>query len=768
MLVFIITVLSCHIIYSYLFNSSSSQNIAAIFQNNCIYYAFSSILSIVFLKAFMVFGRYTDMTVLLWCIYIPFSVNLMYLIWKTLFIQGEKFSKIKLWLKSFICVIFFLICFKAYSDGYICALPKDTPLGHLTFSFVVFFIIISSFIWLYGEKIFCHLKVLAYQIYAVLLVLTPFLLFFILEISSNPNIRNISLFNALLNILVMVFFEVAFFNIFKNRVYGLYILIFFAVITGIANHFVVEFRNNPIMAIDILAIRTALSVSDQYHYQFTDGIVTALLIAFLVIALLSAFDRLSITVKKESRKEKLTRRFISGFVLVIGVMWIGTTDFEKSYAINVDYWWPATTYNNSGFATAFITFLQKLKIDAPEGYSKQLVEDLLENTSEWATVESVSSKPTIITIMNESFSDLSVLGPLQCTRKDLKNFYALQEDPHTIEFGINYVSTRGGGTSTTEFEFLTGNSMSNIPGTNPYAQFDFRQIPSIVKNVKEQGYTAIAMHPENPNNWRRKDVYTSMGFDRFLSKEDFVGYETTVYDRISDLGNYKKLIDIYERQKKPSFIFNVTMQNHGGYDISAIDETKRVLIDEDYAYFTDVQAYESLIHEADEAIGYLIDYFRNTSDPVIICFFGDHQPALNSDFENQLVTAGRQYNDSDLSIQEKYFAVPYFIWSNYPVDSTLAWDNDTQQNLTSTNYLGSQLLYYAGLKLSNYSKFLLDQREQIPVINYVGYLDKDIRWHVFSEDSPYLQVLNNYRTIQYNAMFDKKKESRQYQIQGGS
>ena len=289
-----------------------------------------------------------------------------------------------------------------------------------------------------------------------------------------------------------------------------------------------------------------------------------------------------------------------------------------------------------------------------------------------------------------------------------------------------------------------------------------------MKNVKEQGYTAIAMHPENPNNWRRKDVYTSMGFDRFLSKEDFIGYETTVYDRISDLGNYKKLIDIYERQKEPSFIFNVTMQNHGGYDISAIDETKRVLIDEDYAFFTDVQAYESLIHEADEAIGYLIDYFSNTSDPVIICFFGDHQPALNSDFENQLATAGRQYNDSDLSIQEKYFAVPYFIWSNYPVDSTLAWDNDTQQNLTSTNYLGSQLLYYAGLKLSNYSKFLLNQREQIPVINYVGYLDKDIRWHVFSEDSPYLQVLDNYRTIQYNAMFDKKKESRLYQIQGGS
>lgn len=756
--------------YSYLFNSKPSQNTATIFQNSYIYYALSIILSIAFLKAFKIYGNCTDMTVLLWCIYIPFSVNLMYLIWKTICVQGEKLAIIKLWLKFVICVVFFLVCFREYNNGYICALPGDTPLGRLTFSSVLLFIIVGSFLWLYGEKLFCHIKVLSYQIYTVLLVLTPFLLFFILEISSNPNIRNISLFDVLLNILIMAFFEVIFLNMFNNRVYGLYILISVVLIIGIANHFVVEFRNNPIMAIDILAIRTALSVSGQYHYQFTDGIVTALLISFLVMALLSAFNRLSITVKKESLKENMARRFVSVSVLLIGVIWIGTTDFEKNYSINVDYWWPATTYNNSGFATAFITFLQKLKIDAPKGYSKQSVEELLENTTEYELpfIEPIISKPTIITIMNESFSDLSILGPFTCTWEHLKTLYSLREDPNTIEFGLNYVSTRGGGTSTTEFEFLTGNSISNIPGTNPYAQFDFHQIPSIVNVIKDQGYDTIAMHPENPNNWRRKDVYTSMGFDRFLSKEDFIGYETTVYDRISDLGNYKKLIDIYEQQKKPSFIFNVTMQNHGGYDIAAIEETKRVSIDEKYAYFTEVQAYESLISEADEAIEYLIDYFRNIREPVIICFFGDHQPALNNDFENQLVTSGRQYNDSDLSIQEKYYAVPYFIWSNYPVASTLAWSNDTQQNITSTNYLGSQLLYYAGLKLSNYSKFLLEQREQIPVINIVGYLDKDIRWHTFSEVTSYLHILDNYRLVQYNAMFDKKKDSKLYQIQGGS
>ena len=42
-------------------------------------------------------------------------------------------------------------------------------------------------------------------------------------------------------------------------------------------------------------------------------------------------------------------------------------------------------------------------------------------------------QPMIITIMNESFSDLSVLGPLACTEDDLSFFYSLKDDPHIIE-----------------------------------------------------------------------------------------------------------------------------------------------------------------------------------------------------------------------------------------------------------------------------------------------------------------------------------------------
>ena len=68
----------------------------------------------------------------------------------------------------------------------------------------------------------------------------------------------------------------------------------------------------------------------------------------------------------------------------------------------------------------------------------------------------------------------------------------------------------------------------------------------MVSILKEQGYHTIAMHPENPENWRRSVVYPKLGFDEFLSISSFEDSERTVWNRVSDLGDYQKLIEVYE------------------------------------------------------------------------------------------------------------------------------------------------------------------------------------------------------------------------------
>ena len=89
---------------------------------------------------------------------------------------------------------------------------------------------------------------------------------------------------------------------------------------------------------------------------------------------------------------------------------------------------------------------------------------------------------------------------------------------------------------------------------------------------------------------------------------------------------------------KPGFIFNVTMQNHSGY--SNLDKTllsNPASDDPLVLKYDNATTYESLMKRSDDALEYLISYFRDIEQPVIICMFGDHQPELEEEFTEKLL-----------------------------------------------------------------------------------------------------------------------------------
>lgn len=58
------------------------------------------------------------------------------------------------------------------------------------------------------------------------------------------------------------------------------------------------------------------------------------------------------------------------------------------------------------------------------------------------------------------------------------------------------VSTFGGGTSNTEFEFLTGSSMGFLPyGTTPYQVYLRSDTPGLVSGLAKQGYARYRCIP---------------------------------------------------------------------------------------------------------------------------------------------------------------------------------------------------------------------------------------------------------------------------------
>lgn len=629
-------------------------------------------------------------------------------------------------------------------------------------------ILAATAIWIYGTDVLRRFLECARALYWIFLAITPFLAFFLEELCWNPSVTGISLLNGELNVLIYLILEVIFVCLMQKGTLGLQALYIFAWLVGALNYYLLKFRGQPFLVTDIFALRTAMSVAGQYTFEVAEELAFTFLILYFLFTCMWALGKMDIFQKRTGKKRTLIKGCGAIGAAAALFFWIGSYDFPDTYNIGIDFWWQANTYQATGFAPAFISFWQRMKISKPDGYTEQSAEQIFD---EYGAAEApaetekkdTGEQPMIITIMNESFSDLSVLGPLACTEDDLAFFHSLKDDPHTIEYGWDYVSTRGGGTSTTEFEYLTGDSMSYTNGINPYSSFDFTNVPSMVSILKEQGYHTIAMHPENPENWRRSVVYPKLGFDEFLSISAFEDSERTVWNRVSDLGDYQKLIEVYEAQTEPTFIFNVTMQNHGGYDgIGELKPEEIVDVDEEYSGYSDLQMYESLIAKSDQALSYLISYFEQVDRPVLICFFGDHQPALNGDFENALREAGRGDTDTDLTMTEKIYTVPYFIWSNYDIPEDYSMKNSRGEDVISTNYLGTLVRKYAGLELSAYDRYRMNQREQIPVFNFAGYMTADGDWHDLWAENSHREWIERYRTVQYYALFDRKRNGRYF------
>ena len=80
-------------------------------------------------------------------------------------------------------------------------------------------------------------------------------------------------------------------------------------------------------------------------------------------------------------------------------------------------------------------------------------------------------------------------------------------------------------------------------------------------------------------------------------------------------------------------MFNVTMQNHSGYQYTYSNFDQEIyLTGAMEGKYPKVDQYLSLIKKSDTALQELIEYYSQVDEPTIICIFGDHQPSVESAF----------------------------------------------------------------------------------------------------------------------------------------
>ncbi len=553
---------------------------------------------------------------------------------------------------------------------------------------------------------------------------------------------------------------------------------------GLTNYFVVSFRGSPIVPWDLLSFGTAASVADNYEFVLSWKAFYSVL-AFIWMILLSSKS----TVKLGRKKLRVISIAAYAALMFLYVGEIQNSAVQSFFGMDTTLFTLNVLYRNNGIAAAFLGNLRFLKIDQPSGYSVDKVEALMkqveadeqgeedaknepETDAQGETVQATQGEtvqatqaetnataeteapassgqyPNIVVIMNEAFSDLSVWGDFATSEEVMPFFKSLQQEAVGGEL---YVSVKGGNTANTEFEFLTGDTMGFLPkGSIPYQQYINDETPSLASYLKTLGYSTTAIHPYNRTGWDRDTVYEKFGFDEFLDKDSFSSpYRLRGY--ISDKSAFDKIREQFsiKGDDERKFIFEVTMQNHGGYSRETPDFNIYLTLPEVTGKTTSVVAtekYLTLINQTDRALEELIDYFKEQDEPVIVVMFGDHQP---SDYITNVIQriCGATTSDSLADLEQGY-RVPFVMWSNYGLEHKY-YDG------ISVNYLSSILMENAGIPLTGYQTFLKKLMETLPVINANVYRDADGNFYNY-EDDAYSGELKDYQMLQYNHLVDKK------------
>ncbi len=469
-------------------------------------------------------------------------------------------------------------------------------------------------------------------------------------------------------------------------------------VLGLTDHFLMIFRGAPLQPWDIYSISTAISVSDNYSFSLLWDI-PLIFIGFVLVIFWAC--RIDFRINRSARGFFFLRvipAIVTAVIIFLFSLMIRNDDFVRRIGFFDWMFFQSEMTERNGIALTFLYDAKFLKVNKPEGYSAEKARELLADTSDKdVSITSAEEIPNIVVVMNEAFSDLSILGDFS-TNKDLMPFmHSMQKGRENTISGYLKVPVIGGNTANTEFEFLTHNSMACLNGACvPYQQFINHRTESLASNLAMQGYTTVALHPYGKRGWKRDKVYEYLGFDSFLSEEDFTD-SVLVREYISDKSDYDKVIDIFEnKEESPIFIFNITMQNHGAYK----DRYDNFVPDVSADVIDDVEfnQYISLVRLSDDETSRLVDYFADVDEPVIVVFFGDHQPA---DIVVEELYDQMGKNVYDLSPEEKEirYKVPFFIWANYDIPE--------ETSVESTPYyLSVRLLELAGRPLSDYELFV--------------------------------------------------------------
>lgn len=550
-------------------------------------------------------------------------------------------------------------------------------------------------------------------------------------------------------ILILILFYYWFYALTGSGTVAIIVSGTFGIILGFVNHFKIVMRGDPAMPWDLFSAGIAAKISTKYKFQITPRFIAAILICAMLLLLV----RLTHTRYVHGLKKRLIAVGVSTALLaalIFGVLL--NQPLLKKMDVSYALFPPLQSFNENGTLLALALHLNNVSIRGQENNSPEATDDIIAQYTEEADSLGLNSsavtavKPNVICIMSESYSDFREIRDIETTEPIMPFFDSLKQESI---YGDLAVSVFGGGTCNTEFEFLTGYSVKGLlAGSSVYSLYVNHPLNALPQIFKDNGYKSIAIHPFDSAWWERQTAYPLLGFDEFISDDDFVDPQY-VRGYISDKSAFERVITEYEQKDEgtPLFTFLVTMQNHADYteywDNQAYDIKITNFPDND---FPCTEHYLSLLRESDDALKELVTYFENADEPTIIVFFGDHKPFVDTDFYSTLL--GVDLSKISASESLPIYETPYLIWANYDIGTG-------DKGITSPNFLGQTVLDLSGVPSPKDRDCLKVLQTKIAAISALAVFGKD---QTAATDDSLLSEeirknIEDYEFIQYGMLF---------------
>lgn len=581
-------------------------------------------------------------------------------------------------------------------------------------------------------------------------------------------------------------------------------------VIGVAEYYVLEFRGSPLHPADLLSIRTAGEVSGGYQFDLPVSMCAAF---FLMLTVFVLEHRILFV--RYTGKQRIA------WFGVLTVLTAGGCGYLRSQPIlstgkNGGFFWNLTSsYEKYGYFLATYIYENYQKVEKPEGYSTEAVEQLMtkltQKTDEAVEISGQSDTEIMSeqTKTAETRTATSACGQskdeeTQADQKteqqgdaehaqagnktaavessdqndstdQLPNIIAIMNESFTdfasvggiqtaqplLPFidslqentvkGNLYVPVFGGGTANTEFEFLTGSTMQFLPTGSTPYQAYVKRELPSLASYLKQYGYETLACHFADGSNWNRDQVYPLLGFDTFLTDADVGELEEIHGYPSDQADYEEVCRQYEAWKAAG-----TSEHFFCFNVTIQNHGGYLsgYRSPDAPQYTGGQTAD----DVEEYLSLLRESDR-AFEQLVHYFEQEEEPTVILMFgdhwprlNNSFINGMANQADTENELEKN---------QNKYVTPFIIWANynieETQIEKLSANYLSAELLQVAGVPTNVYQNFLLDLSEEVPVIDTLGFIQSDGLYTDSAEalNTSGQEALQEYAMLQYAHLFGK-------------